>query len=163
MLSAFPSAKSLLFSNYLTISCRALAGLERLLWAFWGVRSAWLFPTVLLLISFLTSFPSMEMDFLVGELLFPPSLIMFLYPEEMKLSVFHCLFNIVFIGLVSSGGFTLMKMQCPSTSAIILSATWAKQPLWWLELDSLSTKTTSNGMYSCFFSLYLSFFWVIET
>lgn len=74
VLSAFPSAKSLLFSNYLTISCRALAGSERLLWAFWGVRSAWLFPTVLLLISFLTSFPSTEMDFLVGELLFPPFL-----------------------------------------------------------------------------------------
>ncbi len=67
----FPSAESLLYSNYPTISCRALAGLERLLWAFWGVRCAWLFPTVLLLISFHTSFPSMVTDFLVGELHFP--------------------------------------------------------------------------------------------
>lgn len=64
----------LLYSNYLTISCRALAGLERLLWAFWGVSSAWLFPTALLLISFHTSFPSTVMDFHVGELFIPPSL-----------------------------------------------------------------------------------------
>lgn len=147
------SRKLFLFSKYLTVSCRALPGWERFLRAFWVVRSAWLYPPVLLLISFLTSFPSTETDILEGKPLFPPFNPPCLtgYNFQRKWTgylecLFHSLFNIFFIILLSSGGFTLMKMQCLSTLAIILSVFWVKQQLWWQELDSLNTKITSNGM-----------------